>query len=338
MYIKEHLLPFSRDERNLNRYVRFINTLSSIEPRGNVKHHILPQSMFPEFATSSENIITLTEREHYIAHLLLWKAVGGKMTYAFRLMCHTVKNSREYADLSREFRRIHSERMTGENNPLFGMVGPNHPSYGVPLSKERCEAISARFTGTGNPMYGKYGEEHPKFGHAHSEETKKRQSDGVKMFYVDNPDARTAISDRNKEYWENEEHRAHARECKLGEKNPFFGTDITNSLSKEANMIRKQRAKEGVRKWNKENPSWVRVEKDSPKWILWSLAPQIIESKKGSTALSRDLVGDKKYFNTILRIKQLAEEGWVPNEDERWVGVFGNKPLVEDTTSLDSFT
>lgn len=189
-------------------------------------------------------------------------------------------------------------------------------------------------------MYGKCGEEHPKFGHAHSEEAKKRQSDGVKMFYADNPDARKAISDRNKEYWENEEHRAHARECKLGEKNPFFGKDITNSLTEEANARRKRNAKETLRAWHRENPSWDRVEKDSPKWILWSLAPQIIESKKGSTALSRDLVGDRKYFNTILRIKQLAEEGWVPNEDERWVGVFGttNKPSVEETTSLDSFT
>lgn len=69
--ILAHLEPFSRDERNTRRYMKFIETLSSIPARGDVKHHILPRSMFPEFAKSSDNLISLTEREHYIAHLLL---------------------------------------------------------------------------------------------------------------------------------------------------------------------------------------------------------------------------------------------------------------------------
>lgn len=303
--ILAHLEPFSRDERNTRRYVRFIETLSSIPARGNVKHHILPRSMFPEFAKSSDNFISLTEREHYIAHLLLWKAVGGKMTIAFRFMRHLVKNSREYEGLMQEYSVITSER----------------------------------YTGSGNPLYGKFGEDHPKFGHTHSEETRRRQSESLALFYEKNEEARETISIRMTEMWESEELRQKAREAKIGEKNPNFGKDITNSMSKEANAIREQRAKEGVRNWHKENPSWGRISQEDPRFILWSLAPQIIESKKGCTSLSRDLVGDVKYFNTILRIKRLAEDGWDPKGDERWIAVFGNtyKPFVEESTPIENF-
>ena len=300
-----HLSPFSRDERNTRRYVRFIETLSSIPPSGNVKHHILPRSMFPEFAKSPDNIISLTEREHYIAHLLLWKAVGGKMTYAFRFMRHLVKNSREYDSLTKEYSIVMSERITG----------------------------------SGNPLYGKFGEDHPKFGHTHSEETRRRQSESNAAFYENNEEAREMISIRQTELWKSEDLRQKARDAKIGEKNPMFGRDITNSLTEEANARRERNAKENLRAWHKENPTWCRLTKDDPRFILWSLAPQIIESTKGSTTLSRDLVGDTKYFNTILRIKRLAEEGWVPVEDERWVAVFGNtyKPFVEESTSIENF-
>jgi hypothetical protein len=172
-----------------------------------------------------------------------------------------------------------------------------------------------------------------------SEETRRRQSKSLAAFYENNEEARETISIRVSEMWESEELRQKAREAKIGEKNPNFGKDITNSLTEEANARRERNAKENLRAWFRENPSWTRIEKDSPKWILWSLAPQIIESTKGSTTLSRDLVGDTKYFNTILRIKRLAEEGWVPIEDERWVAVFGNtyKPFVEETTSIEKF-
>jgi hypothetical protein len=228
--------------------------------------------------------------------------------------------------------------MSGENNPMYGL-GTNHPCYGVPHSKERRDAQSRRFTGSGNPLYGKIGEDHPKFGHTHSEETRRRQSESITAFYENNEEARENHSIRMTEMWESEELRQKAREAKIGEKNPNFGKDITNSMSKEANAIREKRAKEGVRNWHKENPSWSRISQEDPRYILWSLAPQIIESKKGCTSLSRDLVGDVKYFNTILRIKRLAEDGWDPKGDERWIVVFGNtyKPFVEETTSIEKF-
>lgn len=55
------------------------------------KHHILPKAkdLFPEFANISEhpwNEITLTAREHIIAHVILWKAYGGSQSLALECM------------------------------------------------------------------------------------------------------------------------------------------------------------------------------------------------------------------------------------------------------------
>lgn len=67
------------------------------------KHHIVPKSLGG--SDSEDNIVTLTPREHYFAHLLLVKITSGndqvKMAQALRFMSgvtskRKVKNSKEY--------------------------------------------------------------------------------------------------------------------------------------------------------------------------------------------------------------------------------------------------
>lgn len=52
------------------------------------KHHILPKAKdcWPEFAKNPENIVRLSARAHFIAHLLLSRALGGSQIAAFVLM------------------------------------------------------------------------------------------------------------------------------------------------------------------------------------------------------------------------------------------------------------
>ena len=54
------------------------------------------------------NIIKLTLREHFIAHLILWKCYGQKMAHAFHLLTVTkIKKhltSRQFETLRKEFR------------------------------------------------------------------------------------------------------------------------------------------------------------------------------------------------------------------------------------------
>jgi len=87
------------------RYVRFIETFSN--NAGSIKHHILPKSVdaWPEFSSFKENewnCSSLTLRQHFVAHWILWKAIGGLQTNAFYLMKHKDKqqlSSRVYESL-----------------------------------------------------------------------------------------------------------------------------------------------------------------------------------------------------------------------------------------------
>ena len=74
--------------------IRYINFIKSRPNNRSLKyseqHHILPKSMYPEFEFITDNIISLTSKEHYIAHLLLYKTFpkSYSMIRAFWGMCN----------------------------------------------------------------------------------------------------------------------------------------------------------------------------------------------------------------------------------------------------------
>lgn len=119
------------------RYNRFIESRRSRdleEGQYTEKHHIIPRSLGGD--NSPENLIDLTAREHFIAHLLLAKIYSGqdgmKMTHALRRMTTGHKEKRYYPT-SRTYaliRKISMEKCSGENNPMWGRTGENHPSWG----------------------------------------------------------------------------------------------------------------------------------------------------------------------------------------------------------------
>jgi group I intron endonuclease len=69
-----------------------------------------------------------------------------------------------------------SEALSGENNPMFGVTGENHPMFGKSHSTETKQKISEALKGENHPMFGVTGENHPMFGISHSEETKHKMS------------------------------------------------------------------------------------------------------------------------------------------------------------------
>jgi rubrerythrin len=107
----------------LNRYIRFIKQCQHKNVNHNgyaEKHHICPKAkdMFPEYASFKKNkwnLSLLTPRQHFIAHILLWKSYPNiaSMTYAAHSMRNyqdTKVNSRLYENLKIEFIKTQSTR------------------------------------------------------------------------------------------------------------------------------------------------------------------------------------------------------------------------------------
>jgi len=127
------------------------------------KHHIIPKS--EGGADDDENLVNLTAREHFIAHLLLARIYDDqKMWCALKRMCYGAEHvQRDYHISSHtyEMMRKHlSERLSEylKVNPPFG--GRHHTEE----NKKHLSEIGKTLTGERNPFYGR----------RHSEETKEK--------------------------------------------------------------------------------------------------------------------------------------------------------------------
>lgn len=85
-----------------NIYIKIVTNAKNRERADNEiyeEHHILPRSLFPNWAKRKENLVFLTLREHYFVHQLLVKIYPCKQM-AFALwqmsMKYKNKNSRDY--------------------------------------------------------------------------------------------------------------------------------------------------------------------------------------------------------------------------------------------------
>jgi len=166
------------------------------------KHHIIPQSLGGN--NENSNLVLLTAREHFIAHLLLTKFTTGKdhhkMLKAYTFMASKAKhriNSKIYETLKKEY----SKSMSGENNPQFGKKGTRLGSIASyetrakmskahsnrirkPHSKETKQKMSESgknkiFTKEHkiNISKANSGKNHPLYGKLHSKETKQKMSE-----------------------------------------------------------------------------------------------------------------------------------------------------------------
>lgn len=81
----------SEHKIHLERYIKFIESRPKRIYKANsglCRHHVWPKSFgaYKNYIKEPWNIIILTEREHYIAHLILWKTFEKSMTRAFFIM------------------------------------------------------------------------------------------------------------------------------------------------------------------------------------------------------------------------------------------------------------
>lgn len=93
-------------------------------------HHIIPRCLGG--SDEKDNLVMFTGREHFIAHMLLWRAYPQEvslMRAAFLMSSRwrsgglessTPLNSKTYARLREEYAQAVSEQCSGENNPMYG--------------------------------------------------------------------------------------------------------------------------------------------------------------------------------------------------------------------------
>ena len=119
---------YRRTYYNLIKTRRELNRVKSEEEYFE-RHHIIPRSLGGN--NSNENLVLLTPKEHFIAHLLLPKFTVGegrsKMIrarwYMFSLAKKKgYKNSSNYSKFKHDFRQ--------------SMSGSSHPNYGKPMSDQ----------------------------------------------------------------------------------------------------------------------------------------------------------------------------------------------------------
>ena len=177
------------------------------------KHHVIPHCMTQD--NSQENLVEFTAREHYVAHLLLWRITmpakwHNKMTMAIHMMVNGSGYGKQKLERSKylmpsklvekyrlEWREHLSEIMKGEKNPFYGKT---HSEETKALIKQRNvetkDIRSAKAMGDLNPMYGKQ----------HTEEAKALISKKSKEYWLDT-DVKVAASENQKKLWEDPEYR-----------------------------------------------------------------------------------------------------------------------------------
>lgn len=118
MDIYEVLRTKPHNERHLARYVKFIQS-RQLNLGPTERHHICPKAkdLFPEYKSFKDfpwNMIRLTLREHYIAHLLLWKTFGGSQAFSIQSMSRTkIRSSRLYESMRAEATALSSAAKIG---------------------------------------------------------------------------------------------------------------------------------------------------------------------------------------------------------------------------------
>ena len=163
-----------------NKYLKWYEQLTSNPATTGVveKHHIVPKSIIP-----NNNLVSLSLRQHYIAHLLLVKCVNliyrKKMLYAvtamkFKVVNRIKINSRVFEKLKNEANAARSEALAGRTHTDEAKAKIKEKRALQVISDETKEKMSRAHKGRKQPhdAVEKMREFH--LGRKRSEETKQR--------------------------------------------------------------------------------------------------------------------------------------------------------------------
>lgn len=200
------------------------------------RHHIVPNCLI------KNNVrVELTAREHYIAHLLLWKMKmsakhHNQMTMALNVMVNGsghkkqhrsyIVNSRIYEAHRKEYSKYLSEHMSGPANPFRGKKHSPESLQKIKEANARTKDIrSQKLSGANNGMFGKH----------HTEEVKKIISEKSKENWTD--ELKTKQSATLTKIWANPDHKQ--RMVAIRKTSPGWLSRDWKTINKKAAATRK---------------------------------------------------------------------------------------------------
>lgn len=287
----------------IKKYLRMVQYFKYSECDYTELHHILPKSMFPEYSKDKINLVRLTGRQHYLVHVCLALAFpDSDMVYAVVAMRKGGRrnktgikfNSHLYEKLRKEFRKRISKltkgvsKCVGKDNPMYGRRGKNNPQYGLKRTPEQTKNITKGLM----KMH------------------KRMASD---------PEYKRQVLEQRRVNTDLQQFSERSRQAKLGELNPNYGKDLTNSFTQEQRTKQKENAQKGMLakmpwekgKWNPDND------------VYWDKADQFLEAlktMKRSEALMHVYgTKDLKAFNATSGIIERFNKGWEPLKCVKWL-------------------
>lgn len=209
-----------KDKHNANRYVKFIQTIIELNKTRNIDnecevHHIIPKSLGG--SNDKSNLIKLTYREHFIAHLILFKVYRNRgMAMAVMMMSnHGNKSSRLYEKSKTDIQGFISEKTSGDKNPMFGkliVLDCNDKKIIIEKSEYNQNIHKHITIGENNPMFGK----------KHSEESKKKMSENHAKAFLGkkhSEESKKIIAEKLKGHKHSDESKKKMSESRQGSKN-----------------------------------------------------------------------------------------------------------------------
>lgn len=196
-------------------------------------HHIIPKSLGGD--DSSDNLVELTLREHYVAHLLLSKMYDGeaarKMYCALWLMLLQEKKrgSRMFEMYRQKYidNFLKTQVVTEETKQKISKAKKGKPITRTEKLLADWERRKVAELGAGNPMFGR----------KHSEETKKKISDKAKNRIVsEETKQKISISGKGRKM-----PKGHSS----GEKNSMFGRKHSEETRRKISEAGKRRYAKG---------------------------------------------------------------------------------------------
>lgn len=183
-------------------------------PQNYEKHHILPRCKGGD--DNPYNLVKLSIREHFIAHKLLWYSDKSDRQFFYAYFCMAKLSSKN----NNPDRRVYTENISsrdyenlriyvksfnmGDNNVMRKRADLrenasikmklNNPMHNPKIAAKVAKTLRTVMKGSGNGFYGKghlvTGENNHFYGKTHTDDTRKKMSNSIKLYYKNNPTAK----------------------------------------------------------------------------------------------------------------------------------------------------